>query len=71
MASKGDHLLSIANPTDAENPHLILAGYLGDLLHGCGFIQLAIYFLDGEFNGPLTRGVVGTAHPWHDKSCEG
>lgn len=71
MASKGHHLLSITNPTDAENTRLMLAGYSGRLLEGRCFTHLDIYFLEGEFNGPLMWGVVGTAHPWRDKSCEG
>lgn len=71
MASKGHCLLSITNPTYAENTCLILAGYLERLLEGCCFTHLDIYFPEGEFNGPFMWGVVGTAHPWHNKSCEG
>lgn len=69
-ASKSHHLLSITNPTDAENTRLILAGYLGHMLEGCCFTHLDIYFLECEFNRPLMWGVVGIAHPWRGRSRE-
>jgi len=72
MAPEGHHLLSITNPTSAENTHLILAGCLEHWPEGCCCTHLDICFLEGELDVAVPISIfICWKGSLMERSCEG